>query len=49
MEVPGKGFSFAGTKKMPADRTEKRLFPNMFGIKINLFGSFGNLKTSDLS
>jgi hypothetical protein len=31
MEAPGKGFSFAGTKNIPADRIESRFFPNKSG------------------
>jgi hypothetical protein len=31
MEAPGKGFSFGGTKNMPADRTDSRLSENKSG------------------
>lgn len=31
MDAPGKGFSFAGTKNIPADRIEIRFCPNKPG------------------
>jgi len=31
MEAPGKGFSLAGTKNMPADKTERRSCRNRSG------------------